>query len=62
MIFTHLVPFRTPTDTIVTMKALLTINDQQFVECYENNQRYKPDQLTDVTKQEYQEYLDNDLV
>jgi len=61
MIFTHLVPFRTPTGTIITMKALFTINGQQFVECYETTQRYKPDQLTDVTNQEYQEYLDNDL-
>lgn len=40
--------FATKTGGIITMKALITIHDKQFVECYENNDRYSAEELTEV--------------
>lgn len=33
---------------VVSMKALLTIHKEQFVEVYENNNRYKANELTEI--------------
>jgi hypothetical protein len=49
-------PFRTHKGEVITMKALVTIIS---VRVNENQTEYKPDQLTPMTQQEYEEYLDN---
>lgn len=46
--FEHMKPFTTGNGSVVTMKALLTIHDEQFVEVYENSTRYKVTELTPV--------------
>lgn len=51
-------PFRTDRGEVITMKALVTIIS---VRCNENQTEYKPDQLTPMTQEEYQAYMDNDL-
>lgn len=40
--------FATKSGRIITMKALITIHNKQFVECYENNNRYQAEELTEV--------------
>ena len=44
--FNHLKAFTTDNGKIVTMKALLTIHGEQFVEVNENSTRYKSTELT----------------
>ena len=44
--FNHLKAFVTANGKTVTMKALLTIHGEQFVEVNENNTRYKSTELT----------------
>lgn len=40
--------FKKNSGEIITMKALVTIHDTQFVECYESNQRYPAESLCEV--------------
>lgn len=44
----HKKEFATKSGRIITMKALITIHDKQFVECYENDKRYPADDLIEV--------------
>lgn len=46
--FNHLKAFVTANGKTVTMKALLTIHGEQFVEVNENSTRYKPTEITEV--------------
>jgi len=46
--FTHLKQFGTDTGAIITMKSLVTIHKERFVECYENNNRYKISELKEI--------------
>ena len=48
MKFQHLKPFLTKQDEVITMKALLTILGEQYVECYENDIRYKLSEITQI--------------
>ena len=48
MEFKHKKEYFTTSGKIITMKKLVTIHDQQFVECYENDKRYKVDELQEV--------------
>lgn len=48
MKFEHLKQFGTPTGATITMKALVTIHDEEFVECYEDNTRHKASELIRV--------------
>ena len=52
----YLQPFRTSGGQIVTMKALLTIHGNQYVEVNENSLRYKPKDLQLLTPEEMEEY------
>ena len=54
--FQYLQPFRTSGGQIVTMKALLTIHGNQYVEVNENSLRYKPKDLQLLTPEEIAEY------
>ena len=54
--FQYLQPFRTSGGQIVTMKALLTIHCNQYVEVNENSLRYKPKDLQLLTPEEIAEY------
>ena len=54
--FQYLQPFRTSGGQIVTMKALLTIHGNQYVEVNENSLRYKPKDLQLLTMREIAEY------
>ena len=56
MTFQYLRPFRTSGGQIVTMKALLTIHGNQYVEVNENSLRYKPKDLQLLTPEEMEEY------
>ena len=56
MTFQHKQPFRTTSGQIVTMKALVTIRDKQFVEVNENSLRYKPKDLQLLTPDEIAQY------
>ena len=46
--FTHKKEFTTGDGSVVTMKALLTILGDQFIEVYENSKRYRANELTEV--------------
>jgi hypothetical protein len=48
MEFIHEKEFVTNSGEIITMKALVTIHGQQFIECYENNIRYKVEELQEL--------------
>lgn len=61
MTFTHLTPYRTANGDVITAKALVTISGKQHMECYENNEKHNPETLTQMTPEEYQAYMDNDL-
>lgn len=40
--------YGTSTGSIITMKALITMRGEQYVECNENDLRYKASELTEV--------------
>ena len=44
----HKKEFATKTGRIITMKALVTIHGKQYVECYEDGNRYEAKELTEV--------------
>lgn len=62
MTFQYLKPFRTDVDDIVTMKALVTVCGEQYVEVHQNNTRYAPIELTPISQAEYEEYMSNDFI
>lgn len=57
MKFEHKKPFRTYNGEVVTMKSLYNIYGVQSVEVYENKKRFKPDELTLMSADEYEAYL-----
>jgi len=48
MIFTHLKEFVTLDLKVISMKALITIEGAEFVECYEDNQNHPVKTLQEV--------------
>lgn len=60
MTFEYLKPFRTITGDIVTMKALITIYDKQWIEVNESKARYTPEQLVPISPEEYRESVSAD--
>lgn len=46
--FIHRKEFTIGDGNILTMKALLTIHGEQYVEVYENDKRYKATELIEV--------------
>ena len=59
MTFEYLKPFRTSGGQIVAMKALLTIHGNQYVEVHEDSRRFPAGELTPITQEQYQAYLEN---
>lgn len=48
IVYESLKQFATNTGKTITLKALFTISGQQFIECYENNIRYKVEDLVEI--------------
>lgn len=46
--FEHKKQFLTLQGEVITMKALLTIHGKKFVEVYENSNKYRPDELSEL--------------
>ena len=59
MKFNHEAPFRNPAGDVVTMKAKVTMHGVEHIECYEDLERYRPEELKPMTPEEYQAYLTN---
>ena len=49
--FIHQKEFVTGSGKQISMKALVTIHGVQFVECYENDQRYSATELQEIINQ-----------
>ena len=61
MKFNHEAPFRNPAGDVITMKAKVTMHGVVHIECYENSERYRPEDLKPMTPEEYQAYQTNDF-
>jgi hypothetical protein len=52
--FNHLQQFGLASGAMITMKALVTINGRKYVECYEDSNRYNPEDLTKLMTRAYE--------
>lgn len=53
-------PFRNQHGEVVTMKSIRTIHDRVDIQVNENKTNYLPADLTPITHEEYQDYLDDE--
>lgn len=53
-------PFRTLTGSVITMKALVTINGICHVECHQDSEKHYLDTLTPLTAEQYETWLDDE--
>ena len=60
-IFPFRQPFRDNNGDVVVKKSETTIFKVTTIQVVENNRDYKPEELTPISSEEYQQYLQNDL-
>lgn len=61
VIFPFRQPFRDNNGDVVVKKSETTIFKVTTIQVVENNRDYKPEELTPISNEEYQQYLQNDL-